>query len=29
MLSRGAELLTKPYTKENLATKIRSILDRK
>ena len=28
MLSRGAELLTKPYTKEHLATKIREILDR-
>ncbi len=28
MLSRGADLLTKPYTKENLATKVRAILDR-
>lgn len=29
MLSRGAELLTKPYRKEVLAGKIREILDRK
>jgi YesN/AraC family two-component response regulator len=27
MLSRGAELLTKPYRKEVLASKIREILD--